>query len=188
MHSPEQAAAELTRCVKGLGFHGALVNAEQRSGPGGNTPIFYDGTLPPSRPSTAPLKLCSSGPEWDVFWATCETLNVPFYLHPIAPKGDQFDKFWKARSCLVGPCMSFANGVAAHLLGLVTNGVFDRHPKLKVIVGHMGEKIPIDLCVGSGELNGGPANGGVAVQVEDQPLARGRAQAEGLDEDAAHTP
>ncbi|KAM0749620.1 amidohydrolase 2 [Meredithblackwellia eburnea MCA 4105] len=127
MHNPEQAAKELTRCVKELGFHGALVNAEQRSGPGGNTPIFYD------------------GPEWDVFWATCVELDVPFYLHPIAPKGTQFDTYWKARSCLVGPCMSFANGVAAHLLGLIVNGVFDRHPKLKVIVGHMGEKIPIDL-------------------------------------------
>nr|CRX79028.1 hypothetical protein [Leucosporidium scottii] len=127
MHNPQQAADELTRCVKELGFLGALVNDNQRSGPGGDTPIFYD------------------GPEWDCFWKTVEELNVPFYLHPLAPKGDQFDKYWAKRSCLVGPVMSFANGVSAHLLGMIVNGVFDRFPKLKVIIGHMGEKIPIDL-------------------------------------------
>ena len=37
--------------------------------------------------------------------------------------------------------MSFANGVSAHLLGMIVNGVFDRFPKLKVIIGHMGEKV-----------------------------------------------
>ncbi|KAJ7279966.1 hypothetical protein C8J57DRAFT_1220497 [Mycena rebaudengoi] len=127
MHDPHVAAKELTRCVKELGFLGALVNDTQRGGADGDTPIFYD------------------GPEWDVFWKTVTDLDVPFYLHPIAPKGTQFEKYWQARSARVGPCMSFANGVAAHLMGMVVNGVFDRHPTLKVIIGHLGEKIPIDL-------------------------------------------
>lgn len=41
--------------------------------------------------------------------------------------------------------MSFANGVSLHLLGIITNGVFDRFPKLQVIVGHLGEHIPFDF-------------------------------------------
>ena len=28
---------------------------------------------------------------------------------------------------------------------MITNGVFDRHPSLKVIIGHLGEHIPFDL-------------------------------------------
>lgn len=41
--------------------------------------------------------------------------------------------------------MSFANAVSLHLLGIMTNGVFDRFPKLKIIVGHLGEHIPFDF-------------------------------------------
>lgn len=41
--------------------------------------------------------------------------------------------------------MSFANNVSVHLLGMIVNGVFDRHPKLKIIVGHLGEHIPFDM-------------------------------------------
>ncbi|KAJ6615107.1 hypothetical protein B0H10DRAFT_2258743 [Mycena sp. CBHHK59/15] len=116
MHDPHVAAKELTRCVKELGFLGALVNGTQRGGVDGET------------------------------LQTVTELDVPFYLHPIAPKGAHCDKFWAARATLVGPCMSFANGAAAHLLGMIVNGVFDRHPKLRVIIGHLyGEKIPIDL-------------------------------------------
>ncbi|KAJ7136708.1 hypothetical protein C8R44DRAFT_868833 [Mycena epipterygia] len=127
MHDPQVAANELKRCITELGFLGALVNDTQRGGPDGETPIFYD------------------GPEWDVFWQTVTELDVPFYLHPIAPKGTQYAKFWAARPALVGPCMSFANGVSTHLMGMIVNGVFDRHPTLKIIIGHMGEKLPIDL-------------------------------------------
>ena len=35
MHDPAQAGRELTRCVKELGFHGALLCDFQHSGPGG---------------------------------------------------------------------------------------------------------------------------------------------------------
>lgn len=56
-----------------------------------------------------------AGPEWDVFWKTCEDLDVPFYLHPIAPKGYIFDQCFKDRSWLIGPVMSFKHGVAVHL-------------------------------------------------------------------------
>lgn len=125
MHDPQTAADELTRCVKELGFLGSLVNDNQRTAD--DKPIFYD------------------TPEWDIFYKACTDLDVPFYLHPIAPKGAIFEKLYKDRTPLIGPCMSFPNNVALHLTSMIIKGVFDRHPKLKVIVGHFGEKIPIDL-------------------------------------------
>ncbi|KAL1410678.1 hypothetical protein Q8F55_004697 [Vanrija albida] len=127
MHDPQQAADELRRCVKEYGFLGALVNDAQHAGPEGETYIFYD------------------QPEWDVFWATCVELDVPFYLHPEPPVGSYLKQQYEGRKYLIGPPVSFANGVSLHVLGMIVNGVFDRFPKLKVILGHLGEHIPGDF-------------------------------------------
>lgn len=127
MHDPNEAAQELTRCVKDLGFKGALVNDTQRTDEKGDGMIFYD------------------NPKWDVFWKTCTELDVPFYLHPRNPTGFTYDNLWADRHWLLGPTLSFAHGVSLHALGMVTNGVFDRHPGLQVILGHMGEHIPFDM-------------------------------------------
>ena len=127
MHDPAQAGAELRRVVTQLGFHGALLNDVQHAGPDGETYLFYD------------------DPAYDAFWAVAQELDVPIYLHPAAPVGNRYETFYKARKYLVGPPLSFANSVSLHLLGLITNGVFDRFPKLKVIVGHLGEHIPYDF-------------------------------------------
>lgn len=127
MHDPAQAGAELRRVVTQLGFHGALLNDVQHAGPDGETYLFYD------------------DPAYDAFWAVAQDLDVPIYLHPAAPVGNRYETFYKARKYLVGPPLSFANSVSLHLLGLITNGVFDRFPKLKVIVGHLGEHIPYDF-------------------------------------------
>jgi predicted TIM-barrel fold metal-dependent hydrolase len=54
-------------------------------------------------------------------------------------------QLWKDRQWLIGPPLSFAVGVSLHALGMVTNGVFDRHPKAQVILGHLGEHIPFDM-------------------------------------------
>lgn len=127
MHDPNEASAELRRVITKYGFKGALVNDTQRAGADGDDMIFYD------------------GPEWDVFWSTIEELDVPFYLHPRNPTGSIHEKLWAKRSWLIGPPLSFAQGVSLHVLGMVTNGVFDRHPKLQVILGHLGEHIPFDM-------------------------------------------
>ncbi|KAF4585975.1 amidohydrolase family protein [Ophiocordyceps camponoti-floridani] len=127
MHNPQDAIAELTRCVKTHNFLGALVNDTQRSGPRGQDSIFYD------------------SPEWDPFWESLTDLDVPFYLHPRNPTGSLYRDLWADRHWLIGPPLSFAHGVSLHLLGMVTNGVFDRHPKLQLILGHLGEHIPFDL-------------------------------------------
>ena len=35
--------------------------------------------------------------------------------------------------------------MGTHLLRLMSGGVFDRHPDLKIVVGHIGELIPFGL-------------------------------------------
>ena len=66
MQDPERATRELERCVKELGFRGALVNGFSQVDDA-DTAVYYD--LPQYRP----------------FWATVERLDVPFYLHPRNP-------------------------------------------------------------------------------------------------------
>lgn len=127
MHDPIQAGKELTRCVKELGMHGALLNDLQHAGPDGETYLFYD------------------QPEYDVFWKVVCDLDVPIYIHPLGPMGIYYEQQYKQRKYLIGPPMSFANGVSLHILGMITNGVFDRFPKLKIIIGHLGEHLPGDF-------------------------------------------
>lgn len=127
MHDPVTAAEELRRCVTQFGFKGALINDTQRTDASGSEMIFYD------------------TPSWDAFWSVVQELDVPVYLHPRNPTGVFYEKLWEPRKWLIGPPLSFAQGVSLHLLGLVTNGVFDRFPKLQVIVGHLGEHLPFDL-------------------------------------------
>lgn len=109
------------------GFKGGLVNGTQRVGPNGDDNIFYD------------------DPEWDVFWETCTELDVPVYLHPRNPTGTVFEKLWKDREWLVGPPLSFSNDISLQVLGMMTNYVFDQHPKLQIIIGHQGEHMPFAM-------------------------------------------
>ncbi|KAL3449840.1 amidohydrolase 2 [Aspergillus insuetus] len=115
MHDPVQAAGELKRCVKKYGFHGALVNNFQHSDEGGETYLFYDQL------------------DYDKFRQKCVELDAPLYLHPSAPTGRYYEQMYAQRRFLVGPPLSFANDVSLHLLGLITNGVFDQFPDLKLI-------------------------------------------------------
>ncbi|KAH8886624.1 2,3-dihydroxybenzoic acid decarboxylase [Thozetella sp. PMI_491] len=127
MHNATQAAEELRRCVKDLGFHGALLNDFQQAGSDNNTLHYYD------------------TPDYDPFWSTVVELDVPVYLHPRAPT-DLIKKLDFAHATWVlGAPHQFAVELSTHIVGLCTNGVFDRFPKLKVVVGHLGERLPSDF-------------------------------------------
>ncbi|KAK4503311.1 hypothetical protein PRZ48_006739 [Zasmidium cellare] len=102
-----------------------ILNDVQHAGPDGETYLFYD------------------QPGYDAFWKVAEELAVPIYIHPAAPVGQRYDVLYKERKYLVGPPLSFANGVSLHLLGIITNGVFDRFPNLQVIVGHLDVERPL---------------------------------------------
>jgi 2,3-dihydroxybenzoate decarboxylase len=109
------AADELERCVKQLGFKGAMINGHTRG-------LYLD------HPSVYPL------------WERAEALGAPIYIHPTDPVAP-------------APVLDGVHGVrratwewgfetGSHALRLVFSGTFDRFPKAKLILGHLGETLP----------------------------------------------
>jgi gamma-resorcylate decarboxylase len=125
MQDPEVAARELERCVNELGLRGALVNGFSQVGKP-DSAVYYD--LPQYRP----------------FWAVVETLGVPFYLHPRNPLPGSIPGY-EGHSWLIGPTWAFAAETAVHALRLIGSGLFDAHPRLQIILGHLGEGLPYYL-------------------------------------------
>ena len=125
MQDPQAAARELERCVRELGFHGFMVNGFSQVGDA-DTIVYYD------------------DPRFDDFWKVAEDLGKPFYLHPRDPlpaNARAFEGFpW-----LGAPTWAFAMETSTHALRLLTSGLFDRRPKLQMILGHMGECIPFHI-------------------------------------------
>jgi 2,3-dihydroxybenzoate decarboxylase len=125
MQDPDLAIRELRRCVTQLGFRGALVNGYSQAGDVENA-LYYD--LPQYRP----------------FWAEVEMLDVPFYLHPrIAVPSQQ--KIYAGHAWMLGPAWGFGQETAVHALRLMASGLFDVHPGLKIVLGHMGEGLPFSM-------------------------------------------
>lgn len=125
MQDPEAAAAELTRCVKELGFVGALVNGFSQAGTP-ETVVYYD------------------APQYKPFWKTVEALRVPFYLHPRNPLPG-WSQIYEGHRWLLGPNWAFAAETAVHALRLIGSGIFDECPNLQIVLGHLGEGIPVQL-------------------------------------------
>src|SRR3954469_22153403 len=122
MQDPDAATRELARCMKDLGFRGALVNGfsqirEKES------MVYLD------------------DPRYAGFWAECEKLGVPFYLHPRNPLPSAA-QIYEGHPWLLGPTWAFAQETAVHALRLMCSGLFDRHPKLQIVLGHMAEGLP----------------------------------------------
>jgi 2,3-dihydroxybenzoate decarboxylase len=112
---PPAAAKELERAVRRLGLKGAVVNSHTRG------------------------ELLDDPKFWPIFEAA-EALGVPVYLHPNTPPRDMIGPFL-ARG-LEGAIYGFAVECGMHLLAIITSGVFDRFPKLQLVVGHLGEGAP----------------------------------------------
>lgn len=125
MQDPDLAARELQRCVKELGFVGSLINGFSQAGDP-NVPIYYD------------LK------QYWPFWAENEKLDVPFYLHPRNPL-PQDSRIYEGHPWLLGPTWAFGQETAVHALRLMASGLFDKHPGLKIVLGHMGEGLPYSM-------------------------------------------
>lgn len=128
LQDPDAAASELRRCVNDLGFVGALVNGFSQSAAHneGQDPVYYD------------------RPQYREFWAEVARLQVPFYLHPRNPL-PQDARCYTGHPWLLGPTWAFAQETAVHALRLMASGLFDEHPSLQIVLGHMGEGIPAML-------------------------------------------
>jgi predicted TIM-barrel fold metal-dependent hydrolase len=122
MQDPEAACDELSRAVKDLGFKGAMVNGYSQVGDA-DTVIYYD------------------DPMYRPFWATIASLNVPFYLHPRDPLPSRVPSY-DGHPWLWGASWAFGVETATHALRLMASGIFDTHPGLTAILGHLGEMLP----------------------------------------------
>jgi gamma-resorcylate decarboxylase len=125
LQDPDKAARELERCVRDLKFVGALANGFSQIGDG-TTPYYYD------------LK------QYWPFWAEVERLDVPFYLHPRNPLAADA-RIYDGHRWLLGPAWAFGQETAVHALRLMGSGLFDAHPKLQIVLGHMGEGLPYSM-------------------------------------------
>ena len=122
MIDPRAASAELRRCIRDLGFVGALIdnNCEGR---------FYDDPV-----------------FWPVFEAA-QDLDVPLYVHPSYNEQTKpllYDGNYPnaVAQTLSMYAWGWHSENAVHILRLFAAGVFDRYPRLKIIIGHMGEMLP----------------------------------------------
>ncbi len=120
--TPRQASDELERTVREHGFKGALINGHHRG-------RYLDDKF---------------------FWPIlerAESLGVPIYLHPTQPPQPVVEASFAGFAPDVSFMFSNAGWgwhieTAVHVLRMVLGGVFDRYPKLQIVVGHMGEALP----------------------------------------------
>ncbi|AXK81410.1 amidohydrolase [Pseudolabrys taiwanensis] len=120
---PEAAADELQRCVE-LGFKGAMLH-------GLSNGEFLD------------LKKF-----WPIY-ARAEALDVPIYLHPSHPHPAVSEAYYKDYAVdfpmIARPAWGYTVEAGTQAVRLVLSGVFERHPRLKIILGHLGESLPFQL-------------------------------------------
>jgi uncharacterized protein len=124
---PRAAADELERATGELGLLGALVNSTL-----GSNEAFLD------EPGFAPLL------------ERFERLDVPLYLHPAPPSAALHEVLYHGLPpAVAGRLATGAWGWHAeaglHVLRMIATGVFDRYPRLRLIIGHCGEMLPFML-------------------------------------------
>lgn len=118
---PAAAADELERTTRQLGFKGAMLHG-----------LANDKFLDDKR-------------FWPIY-ARAEQLDVPIYLHPAQPNADvqriYYEDYVKDFPMVARPAWGYTVETATSAIRLVLSGVFERHPKLKIILGHLGETLP----------------------------------------------
>jgi 2,3-dihydroxybenzoate decarboxylase len=112
---PAAAAKEIERGVSKLGMHSVIINSHTQG------------------------EYLSDPKFWDIF-AAAEAHNAPIYLHPNSLPKNMIQPFQEAG--LDGAIYGFGVETGLHALRIITAGVFDRFPRLRIIIGHMGEALP----------------------------------------------
>jgi len=114
-HAPEKAAKEIERAVTKLGMRAVVINSHVHG-------EYLD------------------NPKFGPVLEAAEAVGVPIYLHPQTPPRNMIEPMLEAG--LDGAIFGFGVETGMHALRMITAGVFDRYPKLQVIIGHMGEALP----------------------------------------------
>lgn len=115
---PAHAAKEIERGITKLGLNGAIFNGHTRD-------VYLD------------------DPKFWAIFEACEALDTPIYLHPNGPSRGLIQPMLERG--LDGAIFGFGVDTALHTLRLIVAGLFDRFPKLKLVLGHLGEALPFWL-------------------------------------------
>ncbi len=126
LEEPEKAALELERCVKEYKFKGLIVMGSLNG-------VFLDDA------------------RFTPVFEAVEALDVPIYVHPGLPPKAVADVYFGGLPGGIGFALSMAGWgwhaeTGLHCMRLMVSGVFDRFPKLKIIVGHMGDHLPFNIA------------------------------------------
>lgn len=120
-HDIPETTKEFRRAVEKLGFKGALIDSNYKN-------KNFD------------------GPEYDPLWHAAVDLDVPIYLHPSWSVGSLYDYYngtydEHTHTTISSIVLGWHQDVGLHCVKLFAAGIFDRHPNLKIIVGHFGEML-----------------------------------------------
>jgi predicted TIM-barrel fold metal-dependent hydrolase len=118
---PAASADELERCINKLGFKGAMIHG-----------LANDSFLDDKR-------------FWPIF-ERAQALDVPIYLHPSIPHPAVMEAYYKDYvkdyPMVIRAAWGFTVETATQAIRMVLCGIFDKLPKLKIIIGHLGETLP----------------------------------------------
>lgn len=112
----EGSVAELERAAKELGLNGAVLNSHFQG-------HYLDEKA------------------FEPILAALEANDLALYIHPTAP---YHAPHYEGRG-FFGALAGFPHDVWLHTMGLIMSGAFDRFPKLRLVIGHMGECMPLHL-------------------------------------------
>jgi 2,3-dihydroxybenzoate decarboxylase len=115
MQDAKAAADELERCMKELKFAGCMINGHTNG-------QYLD------HPSLAP------------FWERADALGAIIYIHPTDPVAPS--PALDGHKGLRRATWEWTFETGSHALRLVFGGVFDRYPRARIALGHMGETLP----------------------------------------------
>jgi len=115
MQDARAAADELERCQRELKFCGAMINGHTNG-------QYLD------HPSLQP------------FWDRAQALGAAIYIHPTDPVTPS--RALDGHTGLRRATWEWGFETGSHALRLVFGGLFDRFPRTKIILGHLGETLP----------------------------------------------
>jgi 2,3-dihydroxybenzoate decarboxylase len=115
MQDPAAAADELERCIRELKLAGAMINGHTNG-------QYLD------HPSLYP------------FWERAQALGAAIYLHPVDPVTPSHAL--DGHTGLRRATWEWGFETGSHALRLVFGGLFDRFPRAKLVLGHLGETLP----------------------------------------------
>lgn len=112
---PDAAAEEVKRIMEPLGLGGIMISSHTHG-------HYLD------------------EPEFEPILAAAEEEQATIYLHPRVPSPQMLGPY--KNYGMLAALWGYQAEAGTHAMRLILSGVFDRHPGLKIVLGHCGEALP----------------------------------------------